>query len=253
MHAKIRGFGLENNGPFWADHIRRAFFPFIRLTREVYFNRLAPTFDSANADADRVTEEVWQSLGQSAGEADPGDLAEIAHEAGIERYLMLNDAKQTLANLYAVALHHLVEQQQLFLLRRELLSEHDEDKPALHNRERFIAELKAQGIDPTTYASWKNIDDLRLVANSVKHADGPSVNSLKKRRPEMFTHPTLRGDPESLARDTAILEFHRVYQPLAGDDLYVTDAELAEFFQAAEDFWMQLADDFDRVAGLERS
>jgi hypothetical protein len=254
MHPKVRGFGLENNGPFWADHITRVFLPYIRVLREVYFKRLAPTFDDANVDADRVSEEVWRQLGEAASsEADPGDLAEIAHHAGIDRYLMLSDARQTLNNLYAVALHHLLEQQQIVLLRRELLAKEDEHESALHNRDRFVAELRAQGIDPTSYASWKALDDLRLVANSVKHADGPSVVALKQRRPEMFTHPFLRNDPDSLARDSALLEFHRVYQPLAGDDLYVTDDELSQFFDAAEQFWTELARDFYRVARFDRS
>jgi len=252
MYPKVRGFGLANNGPFWAHHITNVFIPYIRVLRDVYLKRLVPAFEDAGAEADKVSDEVWERLGRTASaDADPGDLAEMAHDAGIDHYMMLVDARQTLANLFAVALHHLVEQQQLFILRRELLHPKDEDNPAAITRERFVAELQAQGIDPTAYPSWELLEDLRFVANSVKHGDGASVNALKKRRPLFFTNPLLRHDPEGVARDAAILEFHRVYQPLAGDDLYVTDDDLRQFFQAAEDFWTALARDFYRVAGFD--
>lgn len=253
MHPKFRGLGLPNNGPFWADHVRNIFVAYLRVLRAVYLNRLSPAFSTASEEADTVSDEAWQRLGKHAAVvADPGDLAEAAIEAGIDRYVMLMDAKQMVANVFAVTLHHLLDQQQIFLLRRKLLHLGDEHNTKLHTRDRFIAELQAQGIDPTKYASWETLNDLRLVANAVKHGDGSAVESLKRRRPALFTHPANRQWYTEAGMDAMeMVQYHKVYQPLAGDDLYVTDEEIVEFFDAAEAFWEQIARDFYEAAGFE--
>ena len=252
MHPKVRGFGLANNGPFWGNYVNNVFLPYMRVVRDTYFTKLVPTFDDSSAEAEKVTEEVWERLGKRASsDSDPSDLAEAAHDAGVDHFLMLMSAKQTLANLHAVALHHLLEQQQVFLLHRELLHPTDEDDTTLLTRSQFVIQLKEQGIDPTTYDSWESLDDLRLVANSVKHGDGPSVEDLKKRRPEFFTHPQFRDQPLiSRTNPVLMLQFHRVYQPLAGDDLYVSDDDLAAFFDSAEAFWNEIVRDFYAAAGF---
>jgi hypothetical protein len=36
---------------------------------------------------------------------------------------------------------------------------------------------------------WARIDELRLVANSVKHAEGPSAQQLRELRADLFQNP----------------------------------------------------------------
>jgi hypothetical protein len=81
------------------------------------------------------------------------------------------------------------------LLRREFLHPRGEDNATSLTRDHFVAELWAQGIDPTKYPSWQSLDDLCLVANAVKHTEGASLESLKSRRPELFTRAQDRDDP----------------------------------------------------------
>ena len=78
------------------------------------------------------------------------------------------------------------------------------------------------------------------MANSVKHADGPSVEALKERRPELFTHLRFRHEKP----DSVMLTVHRVYHPLSGEDLCVSEEDLGSFFGAVEEFWKRIINDF---------
>jgi hypothetical protein len=45
------------------------------------------------------------------------------------------------------------------------------------------------GIDLASLAAWAKIDELRSVANSVKHAEGGSARQLRQVRPDLFQSP----------------------------------------------------------------
>jgi hypothetical protein len=75
---------------------------------------------------------------------------------------------------------------------------------------------------------------LRLVANTAKHADGESAQSLLALRPELF------DSPSSAAYGGAISP--QVFQPLVGRDLYVSLADLQDYLTACLGFWRELAD-----------
>ena len=54
--------------------------------------------------------------------------------------------------------------------------------------------LSVYGIKIEAFHSWNKINELRLVANTAKHADGTSCEELKRLRPEHFTYPALKED-----------------------------------------------------------
>ena len=245
MQPKVRGLGLEVNGPFWADYISNVFLPYIGVIRRTVFERLLPSFESVDKEADSVMEETWKRLGQRAGpDTDPGDLAEAAHDAGVDYYVMVAAAKQQALNLYTVGLHHLLEQQQLQLLRRELLPRDEEDSVRLLNRNEFVTRLLEQGIDPTAYESWNSLEDLRFAANAIKHAEGQAAQTLKTRRPELFVYPLFRGDEVF----GGMAEIQKVYSPLAGEDIWIAESDLSGFFDAVDAFWNSLRRDLYRAA-----
>ncbi len=176
-------------------------------------------------------------------DSDPAHLAESAHEAGIDHFLMMNDTRQSLINLFAVAIHHLVEQQMLFLLRRELLPIGREDEHSLIKLRVFLVRLTAADIDPRSLAGWTELEELRDIANAVKHAEGPAVATLRKRRPDLWLPPSLLDD----ARSSSVVGIGKVYQPLSGHDIYVTPADLDRYFDGAEKFWHSLQGELQRI------
>ena len=96
-------------------------------------------------------------------------------------------------------------------------------------------------IDLEVLRSWGPIDELRLLANTVKHAEGTSAQQLRQRRPELFEHPLTRqvwpGAPPTNMR---------IRSPLAGDDLYVTVDHFRDYHLIAVRFVRDIADHFER-------
>jgi hypothetical protein len=84
------------------------------------------------------------------------------------------------------ALYHLVEQQVCYLCRLAFYG--PQGVPL--NPGTSISLLRALDVDVTTFTSWLRIDELRHLANCVKHAEGNSCEQLRKIRPDLFEKPT---------------------------------------------------------------
>jgi hypothetical protein len=226
---------LYNIG-FWKEYIRSQFIKQIELLTESIQNRLIPTFDTIEKEAEDLSEKEWDRLCSScySPDIDPANLAEKAQEAGIDYFMTLSGIKQTLLNITATALYHLFEQQIIFFLRREVLHPSQENDIDLMKVSVFKEQLLANGIDISSFRSWNKIEELRVVSNSVKHAEGASVSKLRKLRPDMFKHPTLRNQPEMDLMHSTVC---RVYLPMAGDDIFVLQDDLLDYKNALVGFW----------------
>lgn len=233
------------NALFWAHQIRDALLPNLDAFARCLPERLLPTFASIADEAKKVEQEVWENPPPGDPENyDPGDHAEQAQDAGIVYYGRTKDVMQGLINLHTIGLAHLLEQQLLFIHRRELLAFPEEEHDArLFKFEVMKERLKAAGIGIETFESWPRVEELRLLSNTAKHADGRSCAELKRRRPELFVRP-IAGMPE---RNPELwVEHVAVYQPLMGEQLYVTPELYEEYAAAARQFLVELA------AALER-
>ncbi len=83
-YPKVRGLGLSNNGPFWANYIHAVYLPQVEVLKESVFERLLPSFDGIEEEAERHGDEAFERRGSSAGyDADPADIAEAALEESI--------------------------------------------------------------------------------------------------------------------------------------------------------------------------
>ncbi len=232
------------NALFWARYIRDVFIPELSLIQRAVLTRVLPAFNNIEAEAETAEREAWERLSTVAGaDSDPAAHAEQARDAGIERYLMLKSIRQATKNLFSVAVSHLVEQQQLFLLRRMFLPLDETDQHALLKHREFITRSNAAGVNIQNLEGWVELEELRLVANAVKHAEGPAVAQLRNRRPDLFKSPVF-----SQEADTKLLTAQgEVYRPLFGEDLFVTDADLDRYFLAAEQFWQAYAGRLEKL------
>jgi len=230
--------GAMRNALFWARYIRDVFLPELSLLQRAVLTRVLPAFDNIEAEAGSAEWEAWERLSAVAGpDSDPAALAEQARDAGIDRYLMMKSIRQATINLFTVAVHHLVEQQQLFLLRREFLPLGETDQHALLKPREFITRSNVAGVNIESLDGWPELEELRFVANAVKHAEGPAVALLRSRRPDLFENPVLRQEADF----TFLTAQWEVYRPLFGEDLFVTEPDLDRYFRAAEQFWQAYA------------
>lgn len=223
------------DGHFWSYHFQEVFVPQINTFCDAIVGRLLPTFADVEKEADEVAQAEYKRLGSLSDDEytarDMGDAAEQALEAGLTYYQALEDIRQSLMNLATVALYHIFEQQLLFFHRRQVLHPSEEDD----NAKLRVGELKKRlldsGIDIESLGSWSKVNELRLVANSVKHAEGTSSEQLRDLRPDLFVDPSLHD--ENLSR----LSSSGVYLPLAGQDIYVTADDLEGYRSAVVMFW----------------
>lgn len=223
------------SGGFWVNHFRREFTPQLRVILEVLERRLLPGFADIEQEAEKVSEEVWEAFmsATATGEEDPGEFAEAAEQAGVSHYLLLDGIRQGMMNLFAAAIYHAFEQQVMLFLRKEVLHPSEENDPSLFSLSELRNRLRAHGLDIAALPSWSKVDELRLVANTVKHAEGRSAQELHNKRPDLFQHPLIVGMP--FARQSA-----RVFQPLVGEDLYVPLEDVRKYCDSVVQFWNEL-------------
>jgi hypothetical protein len=228
--------------PFWARVFKREFSPQLSAIVEALEKRTLPAFDGIEKEAESVSEKTWEEFMSrpATGYEDPADLAEVAQEAGISHYLLLAGIRQGMINLFVAALYHTFEQQVMYFHRKQVLNPREENDPKLFNLHEFQTRLKDLGIDITAFSSWPKIDDLRLVANVVKHGEGDSAQRLRRERPALFENPEIKKLGLSSGRVNP-----RVFLPLAGEDLYVSLADIKEYRDAVVGFWEELADAMD--------
>ena len=172
--------------------------------------RLLPAFASIEAEAEKESASIWSEYMSQPGddEGDPSGAAEHAMDAGVAVLSSLSDLRQTVTNLLAVGLRHLFEQQKAEVEARAGTI----DWPSLHN--------------------WGKVEELRIVANVVKHGEGRSASELRKIRPELFVDPTLRRLGVNFGAGD-------VERPMAGEGLYVSEADFDAYAQALGDLWRE--------------
>lgn len=228
------------DGCFWSDHFNRVFVPQINAFSDAITNRLLPTFVDIEREADDFTRKEYERLSNlpSNGNNDMAVIAEEAQEAGVAYYQVMENTRQCLINLVIVGIYHMLEQQLLFFHRRQVLKPAEEDDISKIEFSEFKKRLATEGrVDIESLKSWPKINELKLVADSVKHAEGRSSEELKKLRPDLFASPCLRPYG-SLKSPFA----PKVYLPLSGQDIYLTVDDLMAYQSAVVSFLKEFAD-----------
>lgn len=220
---------------YWECVFRQEFGPQLCGIVDSLENRILPAYSEIEEEAKTVSKKTWEAFMSSiaTGDEDPSDFAESAEQAGIAHYMLLNGIRQGMLNLIAIALHHAFEQQVILFLRRQMLLPQEVNAFSLFKTNVFRDRLNAIGIDITTFSSWVKIEELRLLANAAKHAEGDSARKLHLLRPDLFEHPQV-----------SIGFFHistpHVLLPLAGEDLYVSIIDVRQYRDSLLEFWEEL-------------
>ncbi len=179
-------------------------------------SRALAGFATIAEEADAYGNRMFESYVQAVGERDPGDFADEARDQGVQYYVLLSNLRQGIVNLLAAGLYHLYEQ------HREKL------KLILTDSGRAMPPLEKLG-------GWAKVEELRHLANTVKHAEGPSARELRRIRPDLFVPPVTKRSP---------LEEHALRRatenPLGGTDLFVTEADLQKYRDAIRQLWESL-------------
>jgi hypothetical protein len=225
-----------HNHEFWGRHFRRVFIPHLRRLLEVLEVRFLPTLGTIEDEASALQEKAYQDLCEMLcdGNGDPSEFADAAQDLALEFYSGMTSVRQAVLNAYAPILYHTWEQQLLTFHRREILHPQEENDKRFMRWDVLIERLGQCGIVLEVLRSWATIDELRIVANAVKHADGTSADVLRERFPRYFDDPDL-VEGITLRIGTK----PRVYLPLSGDDIYLRLENLRRFVEALVEFWSE--------------
>lgn len=225
------------NVRFWADQFKHGFVPEVRALVETLETKLLPAFANIKLEADAKEQEEWERLCSSPGDGseDMADLAEQAFEKGLAHYQTMTSIRQSLLNMFAVALFHLYEQHVMLFHRREVLEPGEQNDLQFLKHSVFRERMKRLGVDVTSFTSWPLLQELGLVANTVKHAEGDSSAKLHAQCPALFEPPELKGLDFQRLKSVA-----RVFTPLTGDDIYVSLEDLKRYADAVVQFWEEL-------------
>lgn len=225
-------------GKHWSEYIRDRICPRFEQFGKLVASRVLPAFDGINEEAHALERRRYEELmsSVSAPEEDMWDageaMADLAFNEAMDHAVLLESMRFATLNLYAAALYHLTEQHLIDLVLRI----HNNDQRHNHRPEEAIAWFKeALGLDLSTLSSWPLLEELRLVANVVKHGEGPSAGRLREIRPDLFVYPTHREDRTGVSG-------LRVETTLFGQDFFVTDEEFKRYHDGSVAFWTELAD-----------
>lgn len=209
--------------------------------------RLLPNFQDSDIgnEAEAVADEMWQQFMSMPGreDDDPSAFADVAFEAGLDHYTIVKGIRQGIINMFAAGLYHAYEQQFLFFHREELLPygrQHDKSLLKISKAKELLSE---RGIEISSFQSWASIDELRLVANTVKHAEGESADQLRRIRPDLFEDPELKR----LGLDGSSSLAHPIYLPMVGEDLFIQICDLSKYRDALTQFWRDLSDSLGNI------
>lgn len=204
--------------------------------------RILPPVEAYNGDLFRDVLKAFDHLEERSDEkandffnnytgnetTDPGDVAGWAREHSYSWWQTMVSLRQSMINLMAAGLFHLIEQQ-LGALSLDCVYERVRDTKLEIVRRWYIANL---GIDLASLSDWPRIDELRLVTNSVKHAEGPSARQLRKLRPDLFANPAFAHIRSEMGGRWHARQ-EPLAMPLAGEDLFVTETDLHSYCSAA--------------------
>ena len=206
--------------------------------------KVVPAFKGIADDAEMAAEAEYERLGSMPydDQIDMSDVAEMAQDHGIAVYQTMSGVRQGVLNVLAVGLYHLFEQQQLFFLRRGLLSRAEENVPKFLKVDEFKKRLAACGVECRSFSCAGKLHELRTAANAIKHGTGRAGNELAKLRPDLLRcQDLLRLEGDDAESSHAAVWPDSIYTPLAGDDLYVLERDLSEWCDAAIAFWEELS------------
>lgn len=233
------------HGAHWREHVLTRVCPRFQQFGNLVLTRVLPAFDGINEEAHALEQRRYEELISSVHVADEDDMwdageamADLAFNEAMDHAVLLESMRFTTLNLYAAALYHLTEQHLIDVPLKILNYDERHNLRPDGAVEWFKNSL---GLDLASLPSWPLIEELKLVANVVKHGEGDSAARLRKRRPDLFVYPHLRGHVKLFDRP-------RIEASLFGNDFFVTREEFEQYHKGSVNFWTEVADALPALA-----
>ena len=217
------------------EPLRTKFKDQIRLFLETYTARIHPLFSNIEEEAKKIADNHYQELGTYFNPDchDESDFAEAAWEKGLEYYDGISLMEYNSLLMWISTLYQFWEQQVRKFLYDEISHTHNigefKDFCSIRIIDEFKNIFSQFDQDITSFLSWANIDELRLLTNVIKHGDGRAATSLANIRPDIFSSEHL---------STNLLDLYKT--TLANRVLNVTKDDFVRYCESLIKFWDEL-------------
>lgn len=206
----------------------------LRVFRTQMLKRVFPAFADIEAEAKDHGEALFKAQLSRPGyhEGDELSLAEHAHEAAVEHFRDLHEVLIISINFATASLFHTHWETPVrdWLVREAPMfgaSNAEMKKLETAKLKDVMAFLAKQGWSPGDAAWLEQLEELRLVANTVKHAQGDSAEALFRRNRPLFFPFNLMEEDEEIG----------AYKP-DGANLVIEPEQFATYAGAIEAFWL---------------
>ncbi len=199
---------------------------------DILESRILASFDSVEEEAKELEVNRLKELNENFNPdyMDGYTMHEDAYSKGGEYYAMHTQMEQSLLNMSTVWLYHLFEQQ-LFLISKKIIYDFN------HTRKDAMQKIKnCLDSKNVELESWNKIKELKFVANTIKHAEGNSLEVLRKLRPDLFIK----------SFGTVVSE---VSIPLFKNEIEISREDLKTYYDEIVHFWN---DFFEKIKIMER-
>jgi hypothetical protein len=198
---------------------------------EDYYNRTKPQFENIEKEVDDYANSLYKNY-PGTEYTDEASVAEWATEQGIKRYETLSTMRSNHLLMTISMLYHIWEQQLIRFTIRELRHYIRFDEKSVEYEDvQKIFEL--HGVDIARTKSWGKIRELKFLVNTIKHADGPSANKLRKIRPDFFELEA------KITHGIDVLKLHGAVL-LDSFSLQVKEGDLYDYIKATKNFWDEM-------------
>jgi len=228
---------------YFDNYIRKELKEPFEIFLKTYDEKVVPIFSTLDIESETIADQKYNDLGRyfDPERDDPEDYAEMAWEAGLEHYESMSLMQYNMRLMWISTLYQFWEQQVRKFLFEEVTRTHQFlDK---NGNTILFSSFCAKGIDEIKEVfnefgqdimklnSWLKIEELRLLANVIKHGDGWSASRLKLLRPDFF---------ESEFASTDLLDLYKT--TLGERVLNIEDSEYKIYCDAIILFWYELPD-----------
>jgi len=216
-----------------------------------FSDKLFPTLDDINAEADAAANQFWETARDRPYDESvcAGSIADAAECAGQEVYSNLTFVREQLISLSIAGLYHLFERTLKDFIIKEIRHYVSSDHKTIKdiqkaNFEEIIQFLAEFGHNLKSHKNFSMLNELRLIANVVKHGDGQACNCCQYvlgsiSRVSVLTKVKLKGFSVSYdsieitanrqeSENYRIVRLHRVVGYIAALDEQRTDLKLGE-------------------------
>ncbi|WP_133406526.1 hypothetical protein [Parashewanella tropica] len=235
-----------HNIEFWDRIFVRNYIPQYEILETTLKARLLPTFADIEREAEEKSESEWERLGNEIypDYIDSSHIAEWAEETGINHFMNMSSMRQALINMFAMTLYHVFEQHLMEFHRKEILHIKKANDKKYFKQKLLKKSLKEAGVDIESFNSWAAIEELRLLANSIKHAEGDSSDDLQNINKRLFYPDSTTASMLSSFSNSK----SQVFNPLSGEDIYVQESDIEKYSLALKAFWGELTQEMRECA-----